>query len=130
MAECILRDFKAENSEIAIVVTNENSLRFFRDLQKKLTQRSLSTQFKAYQIIETYVRSSPSVMERAWKVVALKSASNGDKVENPIELFRDKNVLLLRTMIDSGHSIDQLAQSLAQIGPRKLKIAVAFHKNH
>ena len=43
MAECILRDFSAENQEISIVVTQDNSLKFYRDLQKKLTQRCLST---------------------------------------------------------------------------------------
>lgn len=37
MAECILRDFAAENQEISIVVTQDNSLKFYRDLQKKLT---------------------------------------------------------------------------------------------
>ena len=42
MAECILRDFAAENQEISIVVTQDNSLKFYRDLQKKLTQRCLS----------------------------------------------------------------------------------------
>ena len=50
MAECILRDFSAENEEISILVTQENSLRFYRDLQKKLTLRSLNTNFKAYHI--------------------------------------------------------------------------------
>ena len=41
MAECILRDFAAEKQEISIVVTQDNSLKFYRDLQKKLTQRCL-----------------------------------------------------------------------------------------
>ena len=43
MAECILRDFKVDNQELCIMVTQDNSLKFYRDLQKKLTQRSMST---------------------------------------------------------------------------------------
>ena len=125
MAESILRDFNAENQEISIVVTQENSLKFYRDLQKKLTQRSLSTQFKAYHIKETYVRTAPDVMERVWKIVLIKSG-NGEQVTSPIEVIQGKNVLLLTSIINSGNSVEQLSKSMAQFGPKNMKIAVAF----
>lgn len=63
MAECILQDFNAEGDEINLVVTQDSALKFLRDLQKKLTSRSIRVQFKAYHIKETYVRTAPGVME-------------------------------------------------------------------
>ena len=104
MAECILRDFAAENQDISIVVTQDNSLKFYRDLQKRLTQRCMSTQFKAYSIKETYVRTSKTVMERVWKIVSLKHGS-GDNIESPLEAIQGKNVLLLASIINSGSTI-------------------------
>ena len=104
MAECILRDFAAENQEISIVVTQDNSLKFYRDLQKRLSQRCMSTQFRAYSIKETYVRTSKTVMERVWKIVSLKHGT-GDNIESPIEAIQGKNVLLLASIINSGSTI-------------------------
>ena len=41
MAECILRDLGSEHSknggEMSILVSQDNSLKFYRDLHKKLT---------------------------------------------------------------------------------------------
>ena len=104
MAECILRDFAAENQDISIVVTQDKSLKFYRDLQKRLTQRCMPTQFKAYSIKETYVRTSKTVMERVWKIVSLKHGT-GDNIESPIEAIQGKNVLLLASIINSGSTI-------------------------
>ena len=36
IAECVLRDFGSECREISLIVTQDNSVKFYRDLQKKL----------------------------------------------------------------------------------------------
>ena len=128
MAECILRDFSQDNHEFCIVVTQENSLKFYRDLQKKLSQKSLSTNFKAYMIKETYVRTAPDVMEKVWKIVSIKPG-NSDSVESPIETIQGKNVLVLSAIIGSGKKIKMLTDSLLRFNPKILKIAVAFQKH-
>ena len=64
-------------------------------------------------------------MERVYKIVAVKPGQN-ESAENPIEMIKDKNVLLLATMIDSGRAVERLMESLAQFQPKNLKIAVAF----
>ena len=125
MAECIMRDLNAEGQELSIVVTQDNSLKFYRDLQKKLTQRSANTQFRAYQIKETYVRTGPQAVERVWKIVGLKPGTT-DIVANPIEAIQGKNVLLLATLIDKGTTVERLFNSLAKFNPKNLKVAVAF----
>ena len=64
----------------------------------------MSTQFNAYSIKETYVRTSKTVMERVWKIVSLKHGS-GDNIESPLEAIQGKNVLLLASIINSGSTI-------------------------
>ena len=93
--------------------------------QKKLTQRSANTQFRAYQIKETYVRTGPQAVERVWKIVGLKPGTT-DIVANPIEAIQGKNVLLLATLIDKGTTVERLFNSLAKFNPKNLKVAVAF----
>ena len=78
MAECILRDLGSEHErkgEVSILVSQDNSLKFYRDLQKKLSQRSMHTTFKAYLIKDTYVRTAQNVVERVWKIVLIKPGS-------------------------------------------------------
>lgn len=57
IAECILRDFGSDCGEISLIVTQDNSVKFYRDLQKKLQQRNTNTQFRAFLIKDTYVRT-------------------------------------------------------------------------
>jgi len=47
-------------------------MRFYRDLQKNLTQKSLNTSFKTYQVKETYVRTAVDKMERVWSILPIK----------------------------------------------------------
>ena len=74
IAESILRDFGPDGQEINILVTQDNSLKFYRDLNKRLAQRGeISTRFRAFLIKETYVRSAKGDMNRVWKIEQIRN---------------------------------------------------------
>lgn len=102
-------------------------MRFYRDLQKNLTQKSLNTSFKTYQVKETYFRTAKDKMERVWSILPIKPMQ-GEQAENLMDTIRGKNVLLLASIINSGKTIERLTESLSQYNPRSIKVAVAFQK--
>ena len=74
IAESILRDFGPDGQEINILVTQDNSLKFYRDLNKRLAQLGeMSTQFRAFLIKETYVRPAKGDLHRVWKIEQIRN---------------------------------------------------------
>ena len=73
------------------------------------------------------MRSASNKMERVWKIIPIK-ASNGEALDNPIEVIRGKKVLLLSTIINSGQTLNRLIESLNHFNPKVIRTAVAFRK--
>ena len=53
-----------------------------------------------------------NVMTREYKLVGLRPG-NYDSCESPNEVIRNKNVLLLSAISNSGSSLDRIVESLA-----------------